>query len=86
MRESKASAGKYFPTYSNIKPVCTTGAGDSFCAGFFFGLARGYSLDECCRIGNAVGSHCVMKTGATAGIVPFAQIEQFMRENSAFLN
>lgn len=86
LQESKTSAGKYFPTYSNVKPVDTTGAGDSFCAGFFFGLSRRYPLDECCRIGNAVGSHCVMKTGATAGIVPFGQIEEFMRENSEFLH
>jgi len=85
LRETKAGEGKYFPTYANIKPVCTTGAGDSFCAGFSFGLARGYSLDECCRIGNAVGTHCVMATGATAGIVPFEKIQEFMRENEGYL-
>jgi len=78
LRETKSSEGKYFPTYLNVKPEDTTGAGDSFCAGFLFGLSRGYALDECCRIGNAVGSHCVMKTGATAGIVPFEQIQKFM--------
>jgi sugar/nucleoside kinase (ribokinase family) len=81
LRETKASAGKRFPTYEHIKPVDTTGAGDSFCAGFLFGLSRDYSLEECCKIGNAVGTHCVMKTGATAGIVPFEQIQAFMRDN-----
>ena len=85
LRESKASEGKYFPTYGNVKPADTTGAGDSFCAGFLFGLSKNYSLDECCRIGNAVGSHCVMQTGATAGIVPFDKIQKFMAENERFL-
>lgn len=81
LRECKSSAGKYFPAYKNIKVADTTGACDSFCAGFLFGLSRDYSLDECCRIGNAVGAHCVMHTGATAGIVPFEKIQEFMRQN-----
>ena len=85
LRESKSSGGKYFPTYSNVKPVCTTGAGDSFCAGFLYGLSRDYPLDECCRLGNAVGSHCVMQTGATAGIVPFEKIREFMLANEEHL-
>jgi len=85
LRENKSSDGKYFPTYKNIKPADTTGAGDSFCAGFLFGLSKNYDLGECCRIGNAVGSHCVMKTGATAGIVPYEQIRKFMEENEKYL-
>ena len=85
MRESKASEGRSFPTYANVVPVCTTGAGDSFCAGFLYGLSRDYPLDECCRLGNAVGSHCVMQTGATAGIVPIERIREFMRENEEYL-
>ena len=86
LRETKSGEGKYFPTYMNIKPECTTGAGDSFCAGFLYGLTKNYQFDECCKIGNAVGSHCVMKTGATAGIVPFEQIQEFMRENERYLH
>jgi sugar/nucleoside kinase (ribokinase family) len=85
LRETKSSEGKYFPTYSNVKPADTTGAGDSFCAGFLFGLTKKYALSECCRIGSAVGTHCVMKTGATAGIVPFEQIQKFMLENEQYL-
>jgi len=82
LRESKNDAGKYFPAYKNITAVDTTGAGDSFCAGFLFGIARDYSLDDCCQIGNAAGAHCVMRAGATAGIEPFEKIYQFMRTNS----
>jgi sugar/nucleoside kinase (ribokinase family) len=85
LRGAKASEGEYFPTYSNVRPEDTTGAGDSFCAGFLFGLSKKYPLGECCRIGNAVGSHCVMKTGATAGIVPFEQIKKFMEEQEKYI-
>jgi sugar/nucleoside kinase (ribokinase family) len=81
LRESKSGAGKYFPAYKNIKAVDTTGAGDAFCAGFLFGLSRDYNLEECCKIGNAAGAHCVMRTGATAGIVPFDKIQAFMLQN-----
>jgi sugar/nucleoside kinase (ribokinase family) len=83
LRESKSSAGKYFPAYKNIKAVDTTGAGDSFCAGFLYGLSRDYNPEECCRIGNAAGAHCVMKTGATAGIVSFEKIREFMKTHQS---
>lgn len=85
LRESKASEGLYFPTYSNVKPVCTTGAGDSFCAGFLLGLTKGLPLSRCAEIGNAAGTHCVMQTGATAGMVSFEKLEKFMIENKEFL-
>jgi len=77
LRESKAGEGKCFPAHK-VKAVDTTGAGDSFCAGFLFGVSRGYDLAESCKIGNAVGAHCVMSTGATAGIPPFEHIREFM--------
>jgi len=35
------------PTYSDIKPLDTTGAGDSFVAGFLTGLTKEWSLYEC---------------------------------------
>lgn len=70
---------KYFiPTYGRIKPVDTTGAGDSFCAGFLIAVIKGKSLYECGRFGNAVGTHCVMARGASTGIKCEAEILKFM--------
>jgi len=46
----------------------TTGAGDAFCAGFLYGLAKGKSLEECGRIGNFVASRCIERMGARAGL------------------
>lgn len=48
--------------------VDTTGAGDAFCAGFLFGLAKKKDLDECGRLGNLVASKCIAKVGARTGL------------------
>jgi sugar/nucleoside kinase (ribokinase family) len=54
--------------YSNVKAVDTTGAGDSFVAGFIHGLSKGLSLQENCKYGCAVSSVVVEHMG-TQGIV-----------------
>lgn len=70
-----------FPTYREIRPVDTTGAGDSFCAGVLAGLAMNWTLDKCVRFGNAVGTHCIMKIGASTGIPPMEEVLRFMKEH-----
>lgn len=69
------------PTYSSVKPVDTTGAGDSFCAGFLCGLAQGWDFRQSGRFANAVGTHCVMEIGASTGIKSIAETLQFMEEH-----
>lgn len=66
------------PTYMDIKPVDTTGAGDSFAAGFLTGISKGWSLYECGKFANAVGTHCVMEVGASTGIKSLEEIKAFM--------
>jgi len=66
------------PTYDRIKAVDTTGAGDSFCAGFLTATVKGKSLYDCGKFGNAVGTHCVMAKGASTGIKSEAEILKFM--------
>lgn len=68
------------PTYANVQVMDTTGAGDSFCAGFLTGLARGWDLRECGKFANAVGTHCVMAVGASTGIKSLEEIQAFMKE------
>ena len=85
LREARDAAPVYLSTYSHIKPVCTTGAGDSFCAGFLTALVKGMSFVEAGRFANAVGTHCIMRTGATAGIVTYEQTLKFMAENEQYL-
>lgn len=77
-----SNSEKYtIPTYTHIKAVDTTGAGDSFVAGFITGLAKGWGLYECGRFANAVGTHCVMAIGASTGIKSFNEIMEFIKNN-----
>lgn len=69
------------PAYKNIKAVDTTGAGDSFCAGFLTGIIKDWSLEKCGSFANATGAHCVMEVGATTGIKTFEEIYEFMNRD-----
>jgi sugar/nucleoside kinase (ribokinase family) len=80
LRESKEADGVIIPPYK-VKAVDTTGAGDSFCAGFITGLVKGMTFTECGRFANAVGAHCVSAMGATTGIKPMKDILAFMEAN-----
>ena len=68
------------PTFERIKPIDTTGAGDSFCAGFLSALVRGKSLKECGLFANAVGTNCVMANGASTGILTEADTLKFIED------
>lgn len=76
----KDSGGEKYkiPTYTDIKPVDTTGAGDSFAAGFLTGITQGWNLYECGKFANAVGTHCIMAVGASTGIKSMEEIKAFM--------
>ena len=46
-----------------VKPIDTTGAGDSFAAGVLYGLTHGYSPEKAARWGNYVASRVVQEIG-----------------------
>ena len=69
------------PAYTEIRPVDTTGAGDSFCAGFLCGLAQGWSFEQCGRLANAVGAHCIQAVGASTGIPSLPDVLDFMERH-----
>ena len=52
------------PAYQT-KVVETTGAGDSFNAGFLYGHIKGWEIGECMKLGNAVGALSVMRAGGS---------------------
>ncbi len=85
IKETKESEGIILPTYTHIKRVDTTGAGDSWCSGFLYGLSHGMSMVESGKFANAVGTHCIMEVGASTGIKPYAEIKKFMEENEQYL-
>jgi sugar/nucleoside kinase (ribokinase family) len=50
-----------------VQPIDTTGAGDSFNAGFLYGWLASWSLPEAIKLGIACGSLSTLKIGGTAG-------------------
>ncbi len=56
------------PAFPVAKVADSTGAGDSFVAGFLYGLSRGFSVEQCGSFGNAVASCTVEALGATDGV------------------
>jgi len=62
-----------------IEPLDTTGAGDSFDAGFISSYLRGASLSNCLRTGNVCGALSTLKPGGTAGQPDAQQLLKFVR-------
>jgi len=56
-----------------VETVDTTGAGDSFNAGFIFAWLRGYSARRCLRIANICGA---LSTRALGGIAAFPSLPE----------
>jgi len=71
--------GYQVPAFNKVKAIDTSGAGDSFCAGFIAGLYMGWDIPECARFANAVGAHCIMQIGTTAGIKSMEETLRFIR-------
>jgi sugar/nucleoside kinase (ribokinase family) len=44
--------------------VDTTGAGDAYCAGFLYGWANDWALDECARLGTHCATRVIQQLGA----------------------
>jgi sugar/nucleoside kinase (ribokinase family) len=61
------------------KVVDTTGAGDSFVAGFLAGLLRGWAPERCARLACAAAALNIQKVGATAGMPTFAEVSDFLK-------
>ena len=62
-----------------VRAVDTTGAGDSFDAGFLSAYLRKAPLAECLQIGNACGALSAMSIGGTAGQPNPPELQQFIR-------
>jgi ribokinase len=75
-------AGRYYrhPAFK-VNAVDTTGAGDSFHAGYIYGLLKEYEMPERLRLGAAVAAIKCMQPGARAGNPTLKRLNQFLRGN-----
>lgn len=65
-----------------VKAVDTTGAGDSFAAGFVSAYVHRASLAECLRVANACGALSTRKLGGTPGQPTQAELQLFLKANA----
>lgn len=71
----------YVKAYKVCKVEDTTGAGDSWDAGFLAGLSMGLDFPESCRLGNATATFCIQSAGASTGIPSLQTILDFQKKN-----
>lgn len=64
-----------------ISPLDTTGAGDSFAAGFVHAYLCHEDLYQCLVQANACGAQSAMQVGGTAGQPDLQQLSRFLRRN-----
>jgi len=61
-----------------VRAIDTTGAGDSFDAGFMWAYLRQAPLAECLRIGSACGALSTISAGGTAGQPTEHELQEFL--------
>ena len=62
-----------------VTPVDTTGAGDSFNAGFIYGFLNGMSMADCLTYGNACGAYSVTKIGGASSCAKLSDVKKMIR-------
>jgi sugar/nucleoside kinase (ribokinase family) len=64
----------HIPVFSS-EVVDTTGAGDFFAAGFLSGLAKGYDLEKCGKLGSLLAGRVIRTAGAKLEAEEWAEIK-----------
>lgn len=64
-----------------VKAVDVTGAGDSFHAGYLYGLLNGFNMAERLKFGAATAALKCRFAGARTGAPTLRQVSQFLRKN-----
>ncbi|MBS6195523.1 MAG: carbohydrate kinase family protein [Clostridiales bacterium] len=76
--------GEFYRASSyKVEAIDTTGAGDSFNAGFVYGFLRGKSVEDCLKCGNSCGALSVTALGGNTGFPVEEQLNRFIAERDA---
>jgi sugar/nucleoside kinase (ribokinase family) len=67
------------PTFAEFLPVDTTGAGDTFVAGFIRAMIEGWPHEAAAVFASCVASHNITKVGATAGVPDFNTVYNYVK-------
>ena len=74
--------GDFFVAPFEVRPVDTTGAGDTFLGYLLASLSKGMSMKEAMSYGSAAASLQITRQGALAAIPSLQEVETFIGENS----
>lgn len=72
---------KFFAPAYKVTAVDTTGAGDSFNAGFVYGFLQGMPMEECLKCGNGCGALSVTKLGGNTGFPFRNELERWISDH-----
>jgi ribokinase len=64
-----------------VNAIDATGAGDSFNAGFVYGILNGWDLEKTGRFANAAGALSVTKLGGATAAPKIEEVEEFMKNS-----
>jgi sugar/nucleoside kinase (ribokinase family) len=66
-----------------VRTVDTTGAGDSFDAGFLYGHLNGFDLRKSLTLANACGAMSTLGMGGTETQTDWEEAQKFMKKQPA---
>ncbi|MGN1164537.1 MAG: adenosine kinase, partial [Candidatus Ornithospirochaeta sp.] len=69
------------PMYGTSTPVDTTGAGDTYAAGFLYGYLTGHSSTVSCNIASYLAGKIISRIGAQFDKEEFPEIKAYIAEN-----
>ena len=72
-------AAVHVPAFK-VNVIDTSGAGDSWIAGFLAGITLGWHLEQSGRLGSAMGAMCATAIGTTAGLRGMNETIEFMNK------
>ena len=69
------------PMYGTSVPVDTTGAGDTYAAGFLYGYLTGRSNEAACNIASYLAGRIITRIGAQFQKEEFPEIISYIEDN-----